>query len=363
MPIKKPSLSDLVFYFVIALVVAGFAYWLIVQSQENRAQQALEEQQTRVELTHMTMPQAVAHCHNLWKAWHFDQPALAVAWHRQSVDWYVLEGVDTSSMRHFACDGNVANPGARYERVLGKQVPPQSDETRNILNDRKLFDYLVAMEDPGLAGIEVTENPATRQLVERRWSKPGIATNAKDSIKPTDNTTNAEAGRVQLIGPDARDIPVLFRTPPAELAVAQFPALKALPNVTNWLLQPDRVFAMLESQLPPDARIAEIDFDDKIIKVTIVGPIKNFDNKPPAEFGDTRIDEYGIRDHAWWYPREQVGFSCTPGHRLREVATMYAESSNAKNPKLLNASFSCRGRSKVTSAGSWALRVPRRSSN
>ncbi|MEO8385761.1 MAG: hypothetical protein ABI583_11000, partial [Betaproteobacteria bacterium] len=270
MPIKKPSLTDLAFYLVVALVITGFAYWLTEQDQERRDRLALQEQQAHIDLTRMTMPQAVARCRNIWKAWHYDQPPLAVAWQPQRVDWYVLEGVDMGSMRHFGCDGNMVSTGARYERVLGEHVP-EGDETRNVLNDRNLFDYLGAMADPRLVGIEVTEHPATRQLVERRWSKPGNAATAK-----------TETSGVLFVGRNAKDIPILFHIPPAALVTAQFATLKAQPNATNWLLQPERVFALLGTQLPRGARIAEIDFDEKTVKVTIVGPIKNFDNKPPA---------------------------------------------------------------------------------
>ena len=179
----------------------------------------------------------------------------------------------------------------------------------------------------------------TRALVERRWT---------------------DTGTVKFDWREPYDFPIVFRQRPVDVAIEQYPALKPLANATNWIKQPDRVFALLEKQLPAEARIAELNFDDKSIKLQIVGPIKSFDNKPPAELGDATFDEYGIRVFDWWYPCEQMGSSCMPGYSVNEVAALFASSPNATRPDMYSASFSCRGTGKLTGQGSWSLRVPRR---
>ena len=172
---KSAGLKDFAFFLTFVAALGGFFYW---QSEQAREQREQEVRQARTDLTRMTMQQSVAHCRALWITWHYDQLPLAVAWHTQGVDWYVIDGVDTTSMRHFACDGSAVTTGARYERVMNRLVPPPTGESRSILNDRNLFEYLAGLPDPGasaknaadaISAIEVTEHPVTRELVERRW--------------------------------------------------------------------------------------------------------------------------------------------------------------------------------------------------
>ena len=335
---NETSLKQVVI--VIAVIaIGGVAYWLDDVKDEEPSQSQAPAPKPPTDLTRMTMAQAIKHCRALWTAFHYDQAPLAIAWHKGGLDWYVLDGVDTTSMRHFACNAIEVTRGARYERVMSRHVPAPTGEPRNILNDRNLFSYYTDLPDPGLRALEATEHPATRTLLERRWPN---------------------SGTVQFNWREPKDFPILFRAHPADLAFDQYPLLKPLPTATNWLKQPDRVFALLEKQLPPQARIAELDIRDNSITVQIFGAIKNFDNKPPANFGDATFDEYGIRDMDWWYPREQVGSSCAPGHSLKEVAALFAEHANAKRTDMYNANFSCRGTGKLSGRGSWTLRVPRR---
>ncbi len=324
--------------FVVLLAAAGgFAFWLDYVKDEEPAEP--EVAKPGFNLTQMTMAQAMTQCRALWVANRYDQAPLAIAWHKGGLDFYVLDGVDAKSMRHYSCDGNQVTKGARYERVMGRHVPAPTGEPRSTLGDRNLFAYYSTLPDPGLRALEATEHPVTRALIERHWT---------------------DAGSVKFDWREPKDFPILFRQPPADVAIAQYLALPQLTTATNWLKQPDRVFALLEKQLPPNARIAELDFDDKSIKVQINGPIKNFDNKPPADLGDATFDEYGVRDFDWWYPREQMGTSCMPGHSVKEVAAMFAASPNATRPDMHSASFSCRGTGKLTGQGNWTLRVPRR---
>lgn len=319
--------------------VVGFVAWHYDARNEAKEQTVPTEQSILTDLSRMPMAQAVAHCRMLWKAWHYDQAPLAVAWHKDGVDWYVLEGVDKASMRHFGCDGDTVSAGQRFERTMKKHVSAPTPQAPNIVSDINLFDYLASLPDTGLRAIEVAENPATLKRVERRWTS---------------------TGGVQSDWPDTEDFPILFRYHPTGLAIEAYPLLKALPTATNWVKNPMEVFTLLERHLPPDARIAELNFNDKTVNVTINGPIKNFDNKPPAPFGAATFDEYGIRQTAYWYPYDQTGSSCAPGVSLASLAAKYAEERNGKHPELFYAKFSCKSAQLPVSSGSWYLNVPKR---
>ena len=318
---------------VIALVavLGGLGYWLYELKDEA------EKNQVRTDLTRMNLPQAITHCRSLWTAGHYDQAPLAISWHKDSLDWYVLEGLDDTSMRHFGCDGFEVTRGARYERVMGRQVPAPGSAAVNGANDRNLFSHYSALPDPGLRAVEATEHPATRALVERLWTRDGT---------------------VQADSPDAKNFPLLFRAQPEGVTLDTYPLLKALP-ATNWIREPARVFALLEKELPRDARIAELIFGDRSITVKINGTFTNEAEKTSAPFGEATFDEYGIRSDSSWFPRDQTGGSCTPGHTLKEIAAQFAQATNANNPKVASASFSCQGTGGRVAQGNWALRVPR----
>ena len=327
---KSPNKTALIF--TLAVVLGGLAYWL------DNVKDETEVQQVRLDLTHMTMPQAITHCRSLWTAGHYDQAPLAISWHKDGLDWYVLEGLDETTMRHFGCNGGEVTRGARYERVMGRHVPAPASAPQNVV-DRNLFSHYAALPDPGLLAFEATEHPATRELIERRWPKVGAA---------------------QSGWPEAKDFPILFRQQPEGVTLEPTSLLKALP-ATVWIKEPARVFSLLAQELPPDAHIAELTFGDRSITVYIKGTFTNEAEKTSAPFGEATFDEYGIRAYSWWYPRQQTGSSCAPGHTLKEVAAQFATTPNADHPQLWGAYFRCRSsKGALMEMGSWTMRVPRR---
>ncbi len=331
---KQKSPNKIALVIALVAVLGGMAYWLTQLKEEA------ELQQVQTDLTRMTMAQAIAHCRALWTAGHYDQAPLAIAWHKDGLDWYVLEGLDNATMRHFGCDGSSVTRGARYPRgaqEVSRQVPAPVNEPRSIPIDRNLFTHYSALPEAGLRAFEATEHPATGELMERRWSRDGTLQSTMHD----------------------RDFPILFRHQPEGVALGNHPLLTALP-ATVWIRDPARVFALLEKELPRGARIAELSFDDRSITLRILGTFKNDAEKTTAPFGEASFDEYGIRNDNSWYPRDQTGASCRQGHTLNQIIPQFAQATNATNPKVSSATFNCDGgKGKVTETGSWKLRVPR----
>ncbi len=315
-------------YGTLVLFVAALGVWRSqVESQEQAKQQARheqEKQQAGMDMQRMTMGQTIAHCLTLMSAYAQHQLPVALAWSPGRLDWYVLSGVDNRSMRHQSCTREGIRGGLRYPRAA---ISPALNAV-----DLNLFAYYASFADEGILAIEVAVDPATQARVERRWSQTGS----------------------YVASPAGNALPLLLHQPPPSLAVKNVPANPPLAGATHWLKQPTEVLAVLERHLPAHTRISEIDVREGRIKLTIIGPVKNFDNKPPARFGDASFDEYGIRDTDWWYPRDSG--SCSPGYSLNEVSALLAKASNLNDPQVWNAWFGCnQGKS-----GNWVLRVPKR---
>ncbi|MCA0244892.1 MAG: hypothetical protein LCI02_29165 [Proteobacteria bacterium] len=295
---------------------------------------------------------AVQRCHALWLAGHWDQAPLALAWQPGRLDWYVEEGVDRDSMRHFHCDGVSMQRGARYRRVLAERLPPPSDEPRLLLRDLNLFThYAQAAADDGLLALEAAQDPqdpTRRPPIERRWTAAGA--------RPS--------------GPAAADFALLLQTGlPAAVAAAAATTASAASTLQpppplqplqprDWLRRPQEAFALLGDHVPPASNVAAIDLRESAITLTIVGPIPNFDGKPPAPYGDASFDEYGVRDTSWWYPRDDGTQRCTVGRPLDEVRALYLQQPAAADPAVWAASYGCDGRG--DERGRWTLRLPRR---
>jgi hypothetical protein len=334
--------SDTGLSVLLVLAVAGVGGWL--WWQEQAVQQQVEDHTVAQidRFRQLPLAQAVSHCHALWLQNHWDQAPLALAWQPGRLDWYVLEGMESASMRHFRCDGAVAERGARHPRILRERDPAPTGEPRNVLRDLNLFThYAQAGVDPALVALEAAQDPQDPRgpaPIERRWSADGRA--------------------VQR-GPVAADFALLFSQRPAPLAAAPFAPLAPL-TATNWLKQPQAAFALLSDHVPPDARIARLSFGSDGISLTIRGRIQNLDGKPPAAFGDARFDEYGVRDADWWYPRDDPTYGCSVGHTLAEVRSMFLQHRSAGDPDLLSADYGCRGRNTAPTHGEWVLRLPRR---
>lgn len=290
----------------------------------------------------LPLAQTVQRCHALWLAGHWDQAPLALAWQPGRLDWYVEDGVDRETMRHFHCDGLAVQRGARHARILAERLPPASDEPRSLLGDLNLFKhYAQAAADPALLALEAAQDPQdpTRpQPIERRWTAAGAQTG----------------------GPAPADFALLLQPEPpgaAAAAASAPPRLLPLPP-RNWLRRPQEAFALLGDHVPPEARVAAIDLRENAITLTILGRIPNFDGKPPAPYGDASFDEYGVRDANWWYPRDDGTRRCSVGRPLAEVRALYLQHPSAADPAVWSAAYGCDERS--DGLGRWTLRVPRR---
>ncbi len=323
---KLPWLRHLPYGIVLLLIVAFGVWRSQVENQEQAKQQARheqEKQQARMDFQGMTMGQTIAHCRALMSGYAQHQLPLALAWSPGRLEWYVPSGVDNTSMRHQSCTSEGIRGGWRYPRAA---ISPALNAV-----DVNLFTYYASFADEGTVALEAAIDPATQTRLERRWSHAGAGT----------------------ASPPAVALPLLLHQPAPHLAVKNVPANPPLAGATDWLKQPTQVLDVLARHLPPDARISEIDVREGSIKLTIVGPVKNFDNKPPASFGDASFDEYGIRDADWWYPRDSG--SCSPGYSLSQVSALLAQATNLNDPRVWNAWFGCnRGK------GDWVLRVPKR---
>ncbi|MFT3819201.1 MAG: hypothetical protein QM750_16425 [Rubrivivax sp.] len=292
----------------------------------------------------LPLAQAVQRCHALWLAGHWDQAPLALAWQPGRLDWYVQDGVDLDSMRHFHCDGQTMARGARYRRILAERLPPAADEPRSVLRDLNLFKHYAqpASDASALLALEAAQDPQdpTRpQPIERRWTAAGPQTS----------------------GPAPADFALLLQPGlPAAAAAAAAPAPPPLSRLEprNWLRRPQEAFALLGDHVPPEARVAAIDLCEDSITLTILGRIPNFDGKPPAPYGDASFDEYGVRDASWWYPRDDGTRRCTVGRPLDEVRALYLQHSAAADPAVWSAEYGCDERS--DGQGRWTLRLPRR---
>ena len=327
---------------LLLLALAGTGAWLWWDQRAER-QQVDDHAQTEVSrFRQLPLALAVAHCHALWLQNHWDQAPLALAWQPGRLDWYVLDGTDMASMRHFSCTGAGFERGARFGRVLRERDPAPGGQSRNLLRDLNLFAfYAQGPADPTTVALEAAQDPLDPQgpaPIERRWSADGTGTTS---------------------GAAAADFPQLFSQRPPAPATIPFPALTRLtPN--DWLKQPEAVFVLLGDHVPPDARVAHLAISSDRIDLTIRAQVPNLDGKPPAPFGDATFDEYGVRDADWWYPREDPSRACAVGHTLAEVRDLYLQHPSARRPDLLSARYSCNGKAASPTFGSWSLSLPRR---
>jgi hypothetical protein len=339
---KRPPLRVrhvLAWLIVALLVAAGLALWPQPADDDDDAPPATAAPAAAPPLP---LAQAVQRCHALWLAGHWDQAPLALAWQPGRLDWYVQDGVDLDSMRHFHCDGQTMTRGARYRRILAERLPPASDEPRSLLRDLNLFKHYAqaANDNSELLALEAAQDPqdpTQPQPIERRWTAAGPQTSGP-----------APADFASLLQPGL----------PAAAAAASAPPPLARLEPRNWLRRPQEAFALLGDHVPPEARVAAIDLREGSITLTILGRIPNFDGKPPAPYGDASFDEYGVRDASWWYPRDDGTRRCTAGRPLDEVRALYLQHPSAADPAVWSAEYGCDEHS--DGLGRWTLRLPRR---
>lgn len=312
----------------IVLGLSAMATYLYIETQPDHKALA----QARSSFAAMPLPQALAHCLALPNEVRYQAP-LAFAWQPQALDWYVLEGADNAAMRHYACDGVEITKGQRYVRLMFKRAAPVGAKPSAGM-EQNLFDRYAAFSATDVRALEVTEDPQTRGLVERRWLASGIA---------------------QLSDGLARELPVLLHQVPVGLAVAPYPQrTRQLPM--DWSEHPDAVFALLAQHVQPGQRIGQLYFSRQEIQVTVVGPVE-VAAQPPAPFAVLNFDAYGVADQDAWAPTLPGSNTCEQGRTLSELRALLAQAPRPQN--MLYAWFDCDPAKAHGNVGEWYLRDTR----
>jgi hypothetical protein len=287
----------------------------------------------------------------------YHEPA-ALAWTRQGLDAYFLEGTDRTSLRQVRCDARGVARGPRVPVLLQPPVPAEAPPGRaeapplpaeappgsphdageekgyTHLDLATLSSYRLAPRD---VAVEFVAHPVSGALLTRRWRA-------------------AEAGSETRSEPaDAPAFPLLVASPGFRSEGTAPPRLQPLPR-RYWLAEADAAFALIERALPKGARIAEITLSDDKIEVSIDAPTPAFDGKPPVPYGDKTFDEYGGAETEWWYPREIPGFGCPRGQPLASVRAAFANArSRLAGQSLASAWYSCSPAYTNGRDGAWHL--------
>jgi hypothetical protein len=186
---------------LMVLFVGAFA----VFAHRFEKQEQAERDELKNEAILKTLPTAIAQCRALLKTVDTVSP-VALAWHTRSLEWYVLEGSDNVSMRHFSCDGKQVKAGERYERVMLARVPvAMPGDKPNPGQPQNLFDLYADLEDVNVRALQAAYVPGSGALMERRWLVDG------------DVRTTRAGWEVAVF-----DFPVLLDQPPIDLATSLY---------------------------------------------------------------------------------------------------------------------------------------------
>jgi hypothetical protein len=278
-----------------------------VVAERAAASEAARVAFRRAVFARSSLAEALRFCRDGWRdALAFHQEPVALAWTRDRVDGYFVEGRDDRTLRQVRCDASGVERGPRVAHPLATFLPAESpapptekvgDEDAWGLAIARLPDRLAADE----VAYEVVRHPVTNE------ASPPLA------------------------------------------------ALAVEPRF-DWIARPDAAFAVIARDLPPGATISEITLEADKIEVQIAHSTKAFDDRPPAPFGEMEWDEYGVADRDWWYPREIPGFGCETGRPLGELHAALAASWSAHgSAPLARAWYSCSTAYSDGRRGAWHL--------
>ncbi len=342
----------LVLLALLVVVLAGFAV-LIVQDHRDVARRAREEEALQSALR-AERQQVFARgwfdpvlelCRAGWRdALSFHHEPSALAWTRRSLDGYFLDGNDVRSWRQLRCDADGVRRGPRVAHPL---LTPLAEATPEAGSESAAADeeaWQLALRQLSTAprgaqehGVEVARHPLTGAVLVRRWR--GVEGGAVAALEP--------AG--------ASPFPLLIAEPEFPMAPgAAPPPLRPLARY-DWLAQPDAAFDLVERSLPAGARIVELTLSADEIDLSVESPTPAFDGDPPAPYGDMELDEYGIADSSWWYPRTDPGFGCRTGAPLAAVRAAYARARRRTPGTIYRAWYSCSPAYSNGSRGAWHL--------
>jgi len=255
---------------------------------------------------------ALARCRDAWAGdLSFHHAPLAIAFSRDELDAYFVEGNDRSSLRQVRCEAQGVSRGPRVAHPLHALLPAEASTTpAGATGDEWVGEMrrLAARTlDAGDLAIELAVHPATGGVVVRRWRSGPRGPEAV--LEP------AETPPFALLIASTRFRPGEGMAPPPLQALAR----------NHWLLQTEQAFALLGRELPKGARVSELRIEDEKIELQIDWPTAAFDGDPPAPYGDKSFDEYGVADMDWWYPRTEPGFGCRTGQDLAAVRAAFDE--------------------------------------
>ncbi len=334
-----------------ALVVAGVAVAIhrqrLGEAELWRAEQAAGASAAAAQATAWDKPArrgdmaaALASCRDGWQGeLGLRQDPVALAYTRDELSAYFLDGADRSSVRQVTCGARGVSRGGRFAHPLRDLLPaeaPAGADPAEAEGDtaRDLLRLASRTLGAGELGLELVADPLRGRVLQRRW------------------TSREQGAEVALEPADAPAFPLLAaseRLRPA--AGAAPPALQPLTR-QHWLAQPAAAFALVEKQLPAGARVSELTLDDDKIELSIQSPTPAFDGKPKVTFGDRSFDEYGVADMDWWYPRDDPGFGRRTGQPLAVVRAAFdAALAGLGGRPLGHAWYSCSTATATAAAG------------
>lgn len=269
----------------------------------------------------------------------FNYEPVGLAWTRQGIDAYFLQGIDTSSLRQVRCTASGVTRGPRVTRPLLGRLPaearPDREETSQGEWGRAVERMSARSFEAKDVAFELLLHPATGVVLSRHWR--ALAEGAEVTVEP----------------PDAPAFSLLAAVAVQPASGKPVPSLQPLPQ-RLWTVDSDGAFALLEKELPKGARISELDIQDHEIDVQIEWPTPAFGGNPPAPLGDKSFDEYGVADVSFWYPRTERGFGCAAGRPLAAVRAAFDEAKGQAG-RLAWAWYSCSSAYSHGREGKWHI--------
>lgn len=333
---EKVTLKTGLFWLTLIVLFFGFMLWQEQRRQnQNRPMPTTfyAEQARDIFAVNLTLAQVLQRCSALWDQLtpRMYQRPIALAWRRNALDAYVLQGVDVYTVRHARCDAQGVHWGARFSRPIYQPLPAET-AIRPGEADALAVPKL-ALREP-LIAVELLKDTETGQTFQRRWSGPEL--------------------HAQTLPEDAWPFPLLMQ--PALATNSALAPLDEIPAL-RWNENPRRAFELLARELPADAKIVELKLSENKIDVSIFGPIPGFDKRGPQLYGDKSFDEYGVAERSDWYPREIPGFACQQGLSLEAVIARFKAEGGVDGPSYFRAWFSCSPAYSDGKNGRWSLSI------
>jgi hypothetical protein len=311
------------------------------------AEKATQYPESSFDFANATFLQTWTFCRERWQVnnGQYFEP-FGLAWTRTGMDGYFIAGDSMDTLRRFSCNAEGTARGPRFARPWMARQPAESSSDANEAVPQNWRSTMLSLEaktlTQGLNAMEFLVDPQDNAIMLRRWDGVEAGAIATPDYMMTGGIV----------------FPLLIAAPPFSFAPGSAPAPLTELTRYHWLSQTNDAFALLAKSLPDTAGIVELTIENDEIAVSIQGTIKNFDNKPPAPYGDMDFDEYGIAGATFWYPREIPGFGCQTGRTVDQVSADFASARQRQaGPKLAEAWYSCSPAFTSSDHGAWHLTV------